>query len=394
MIMRLTGVTDSLEVFSKYGVNIPEGGQIGYEPLISQLVVTLTPDQFPQFEDVLSKINVAPRQVEIEARFVEVLQSDLEQLGFEWILTDSAEIATQVGPGPASTRPRIQADQNLGGLTGGMRFFDFDSNQNTLQPNRRTGDGSNGFVGEILSFSGILTNPELRMVVQALDQKGNSDLLSAPRVTTINGVNAVIEVVEEIIYPTEFEIEEADIPDETTIIQFRPPTVIPGGFETRNTGVILNVTPTVNADNYTINLVLQPEIAELVDWIQYGALLPDPSSDGSTFQVNIPQPIFASRNVTTSMIVWDGHTVVMGGLIREELVTIDDKVPVLGDIPIIGRLFRTEGRQSEKRNLLIFVTARLVDPAGNSVNAENRQDLVTGGSGSTISNSGGAVPMQ
>jgi general secretion pathway protein D len=94
------------------------------------------------------------------------------------------------------------------------------------------------------------------------------------------------------------------------------------------------------------------------------------------------------------MIVWDGHTVVMGGLIREELVTIDDKVPVLGDIPIIGRLFRTEGRQSEKRNLLIFVTARLVDPAGNSVNAENRQDLVTGGSGSTISNSGGAVPMQ
>jgi general secretion pathway protein D len=99
------------------------------------------------------------------------------------------------------------------------------------------------------------------------------------------------------------------------------------------------------------------------------------------------QPVFASRNVTTSMIVWDGHTVVMGGLIREDLVTFSDKVPLLGDIPILGRLFRSEGKRSEKRNLLIFVTARLVDPAGNPVNA-NRQDLVSEGN---VSSRGGAV---
>jgi general secretion pathway protein D len=247
---------------------------------------------------------------------------------------------------------------------------------NSTAPGSRGGSSQN-FLGDILSARGVLTNPELQLVVQALDQKGNSDLLSAPRVTTINGVNAIIQVVNEIIYPTEFDVTENDIQvqggggtaDDPSQPVFVPPTVIPGGFETREVGVILNVTPTVNPDNYTINLVMLPEIAELVDWIQYGTQVP---VGDQIYTVNMPQPVFASRNITTSMIVWDGHTVVMGGLIREDLVTFKDKVPLLGDIPLIGRLFRSEGRKSEKRNLLIFVTARLVDPAGNSQNAETR----------------------
>ncbi|WFB37623.1 hypothetical protein P3T73_07600 [Kiritimatiellota bacterium B12222] len=383
-------------LFSKYGVKIPDGGDIAYESLISQLVVTLTPDQFPQFEEVLRKINVAPRQVEIEARFVEVLQSDLEELGFEWILTDNAELLVQDGPGAVASRPRVVADQNLQGVTSGLRFFDFDSTADNVQPTSRSSSNGNNFLGEIMSFSGILTNPELQVVIQALDQKGNSDLLSSPRVTTVHGVNAIIEVVREIIYPTEFDITENDVNVDGggtgDSFIFLPPTVEPGGFETRNVGVILNVTPTVNADNYTINLVMLPEIAELVDWLQYGSSIP--LGDGTEYLVNIPQPVFESRNITTSMIVWDGHTVVMGGLIREDLTTYEDKVPLLGDLPIIGRLFRSEGRRSEKRNLLIFVTARLVDPAGNSVNRKEQQDLVSGKGSSSITSSGGPVAIQ
>jgi general secretion pathway protein D len=225
------------------------------------------------------------------------------------------------------------------------------------------------------------------VAVHALDQKGNLDLLSAPRVTTINGVNAVIEVVREIIYPTEFDVSENDIVTGggggggglgAAAIPFVPPTVIPGAFETREVGVILNVTPTVSPDNYTINLTMLPEIAELVDWIQYGTTIGLPNGD--TFAVNMPQPIFASRNVTTSLIVWDGHTVVMGGLIREDLTTIDDKIPLLGDIPILGRLFQSKGTHSEKRNLLIFVTARLVNPAGEPINTRGEKGQISIGS--------------
>jgi general secretion pathway protein D len=375
---------DVRALFERYGVRIPEGGDIAYEPMIAQLVVTLTPDQFPQFEEVLAKINVSPRQVEIEARFVEVLQRDLDQVGVEWILNDDAQLLVQRGPGPVSGRPRIQADANSSGLTGAMRFFDFDAEANSTLPRTR-GIAGSGFnpVGDILSLRGVLTNPELQMIVHAIDQKGSSDLLSAPRITTINGTPASIEVVTEIIYPTEFTVETTEISGgvgfgaaDGAIINIPPPTVTPGAFETRSTGVLLNVTPTVAADNYTINLALRPEIAELVDWLQYGSNYP--VGDGTEFfTVNMPQPVFASRNVSTSMIVWDGHTVVMGGLIREDVVRFKDKVPLLGDLPIIGRLFRSEGSRSEKRNLLIFVTARLVDPAGNSVNPA-RPDLVTG----------------
>jgi general secretion pathway protein D len=359
-------------------VDVPDNGGIAYEQLIAQLVVTLTPDEFPQFEKVLAKINVAPSQVQIEARFVEVNQQDLQALGFEWILTDPAEILVQNGPGAVGTRPRIQADALPQGVTGGLRFFDFDPVANATNPGQRSSDG-NSFLSDIFSMRGVLTNPELQMIVHALEQEGNSDLLSAPRVTTINGVNAIIEVVEEIIYPTEFDVTENDIEIQPGLgaageAVFVPPTVIPGGFETREVGVILNVTPTVGADNYTINLVMLPEIAELVDWIQYGTQVP---VGDQTFIVNMPQPVFASRNITTQMIVWDGHTVVMGGLIRESLTTFEDKIPLLGDIPILGRLFRSEGKRSQKRNLLIFVTARLVDPAGNNVNQGNRQDLLT-----------------
>ena len=141
--------------------------------------------------------------------------------------------------------------------------------------------------------------------------------------------------------------------------------IFPESFETREVGVILNVTPTVGPDKYTIDLPLAPEVAELVDWIQYG-----------TPPFNIPQPIFASRNATTSIVIWDGQTIVMGGLINEIITRFDDKIPFIGDLPIVGRLFRSEGEASRKRNLLIFVTARIVDPAGQVVNKpKQRADL-------------------
>ncbi len=124
--------------------------------------------------------------------------------------------------------------------------------------------------------------------------------------------------------------------------------------------MILNVTPTVGPDGYTIDLTLVPEVTELVDWINYGTTFGE-------FQFFIPQPVFATRQITTSIVIWDGQTVVMGGLIREDMTRVSDKIPLLGDIPLIGRLFRTEGEYSRKKNLLIFVTARLVDPSGKTI---------------------------
>ena len=75
-------------------------------------------------------------------------------------------------------------------------------------------------------------------------------------------------------------------------------------------------------------------------------------------------PIIEARTVETKVIIWDGETVVLGGLIREDLQSYKDKIPLLGDVPLLGRLFTNTGEQSVKKNLLIFVTARLVNPSG------------------------------
>ena len=89
-------------------------------------------------------------------------------------------------------------------------------------------------------------------------------------------------------------------------------------------------------------------------------------SSGRTVKVpsGFFQPIFSVREVKTRVTIWDGATVVMGGLTREEVKVVDDKVPFLGDIPLLGRLFRSKGESFQKRNLLIFVTANMVTPGG------------------------------
>lgn len=366
--------SDVKDFFERAGVPFPVGTSITYNQSISQLIVANTVENLENFERILSRLNVIPNQVEIEARFVEVNQNNLEELGFQWALTDNWEIAQKKGGGPLGANEQIIARADTKGFTKGNRFFGSDLTTGAIQPVSAVTQNPNQFpLGGILSFASVLTNPELQVVIHALSQKGNADLLSAPRITTRSGINAQIQVVTEIIYPTEFEVTEPTIASSTTIVSdgsaaggglVTPPTVTPGSFQTREVGVILNVTPTVGPDGYTIDLTMVPEVAELVDWIQYGSTI---SAGGQTFTYNIPQPVFASRKVTTSIVVWDGQTVVMGGLIREDLVKYEDKVPLLGDIPLLGRLFRSKGEYSQKKNLLIFVTARLVGPDGKPI---------------------------
>ncbi len=367
--------SDVKDFFEKTGVKFPAGASITYNSSISQLIVANTADNLETFERILQQLNVVPNQVEIEARFIEVNQDDLEELGLQWILNDNYEFATKND----GSGQRMQVNANNNGLTQGNRFFSYNTGNLNIEPaSAITQTANQTMLGGILSASSVLTNPEVTLVLQALSQHGGTDLLSAPRVTTRSGVNAQIQVVKEIIYPTEFDVTQPTMNSDGNVTM--SPVVTPGTFETRETGVILNVTPTVGPDGYTIDLVMAPEVAELVDWIQYGSQITVETGiigakQQNTYLFNMPMPIFTSRNVTTSIVIWDGQTVVMGGLIREEMTTVKDKVPILGDIPVLGWLFRSEGHYSQKKNLLIFVTARLVDPAGRPIHSEGNMAL-------------------
>jgi general secretion pathway protein D len=133
-------------------------------------------------------------------------------------------------------------------------------------------------------------------------------------------------------------------------------------------GPVLDVIPYVAADGYSIHMSIVPTLTEFLGYDTDAA---------TTFQTVVgnqplqptPLPAFRVRQVVTTSIVWDGQTVVLGGLIAENVTKTKDKIPVLGDIPFLGRLFRSEASHSEKKNLVIFVTPKIIDPAGNRVNA-------------------------
>jgi len=136
-------------------------------------------------------------------------------------------------------------------------------------------------------------------------------------------------------------------------------------------GPVLDVIPYVLSDGYTVNLTLIPTVTEFVGYDDPNAELP-PSGAGLQNAVLTPTvlPRFRVRQVTSTVNVWDGQTVVLGGLVSDTTQKFKDKVPVLGDVPWLGKLFRSEGSRSEKKNLLIFVTPTLIDPAGNRLHSE------------------------
>jgi general secretion pathway protein D len=234
----------------------------------------------------------------------------------------------------------------------------------------------------VFAMAGVFTDPQFQVVIRALSQKKGVDLMSAPSVTTRSGQRATVEVIREFIYPTEF--DPPQIPQtvgagnaiggnafggSTSTFPVTPTT--PTAFEMRPVGVRMEVDPVIGPDGYTIDLNLAPEVTEFEGFINYGSPIQSAATDAlgnpqtiTLTENRIEQPIFSTRKVTTAVTVWDGQTVAMGGLIREDVQDVEDKVPVLGDIPLIGRLFQSKAEDHFKRNLMVFVTAKLIDPSG------------------------------
>jgi len=393
------GVSGSEELkkfFQDAGVPFPPGSSLTYFERARTIYVRNTPENLEIFERVLATFNVVPSQVEIEAKFIEITQEDLDELGFQWRLGSPADtnfLWVTPNSGATALQYLYGGGQSLGNILGQNVNPNFTNavNQGWLTQGLRgsyvfranamnaflVGAGGVSTVADAVgTFRGVLNNAQVEMVINALAQKKSADVLSAPKVTTISGAQAQIRVVQEFIYPSEY--------SQPTVSEGSVPTPsIPTAFKTREVGVILSVTPTVGADGYTINLTLVPEVSAFLGMLDYS---PDPiqgfvrvggggvtPAEAAPVSVSykIWQPLFETRNVTTTVVIWDGQTVVLGGLIREEVNKIDDKIPVLGDIPILGRLFRTKAFNRMKRNLLVFVTARLVDPAGNVINRPN-----------------------
>jgi general secretion pathway protein D len=130
------------------------------------------------------------------------------------------------------------------------------------------------------------------------------------------------------------------------------------------------VLPFVLSDGYTINLTLIPSDTEFGGYAT-PPTLPAPPTALNAILIPVVAPTFTVRSVVATVNVWDNQTVVLGGLITSTVQTTKDQVPVLGDLPLLGRLFQSQTKNTAKQNLMIFVTALIVDPAGNRVHSDD-----------------------
>ena len=379
------GQSTAKNFLESQGVQFPSGASANFLASSSRLIVRNSQENLDLVDALVeSSTGAVPSQVEIESKFVEISQNNLKELGFDWLLgqfgfgdtgifgsggTSGNQFnSTATAPGGTANYPFLYPGSSVpvgvNPITAGNR-----SGATAITGNALDGLLFGSPVGPaagVLALAGIFTNPQFQVVLRALNQKKGIDVLSAPKVTTKSGSSATVEVIREFRYPSEY--EPPQVP-QTTGSGTQPITpATPTSFEMRPVGVRLEVEPTVGSDNYTIDLRLVPEVTEFEGFINYGS--PILNRGVVVTQNVINYPVFSERKVETSVSIYDGQTVVLGGLMREDVQKVNDKTPLLGDIPMAGALFRSQSDQHIKRNLVIFVTATLIDPAGQPLAAE------------------------
>ncbi|MBC2605255.1 type II secretory pathway, component PulD [Pelagicoccus albus] len=344
-----------------------EGSTLAYDG--SAMFVTQTRRNLERIRNLLNRYTDV-KQVEIEAKFLEVQEGSLEELGFDWIIDERGSVGTDgYETGEIYQTSLRQLAQAAAPATASSAIIVNDEVIDNISAPELPGSKLLG--ADAVPFTNVIGNIDgvnVNVAIRALSQKSGSDLLSAPKVTVLSGNEAKINVSQEFRYPTRYSDTESDVGSTRGDSGSAGVTITPGTpeeFETRNVGVELAVTPIVEEDDYSITLDLNPRVTEFEGFVEYGG----PSIAMTQDRVvktpsGFYQPVFAVREVETRVTIWDGATVVMGGMTREDVVTVSDKVPFLGDIPLFGRLFRSEGESSAKRNLLIFVTANMVSPGG------------------------------
>ena len=311
----------------------------------------------------------------IESKFVEVRQDSLEELSFKWAFRG------QVDGGPKTIQSgNVDVDWKPDGIAEDGLI------SSLANATRSVSQTVGGNLGSVFNLDTIIGNNQFTTLIYMFDRKSGTDVLSTPKVTVQSGEEAYIAMTEERQFAESFEEPEIETTGDgdNAGIAFTPAT--PNFAEAKeDLGVTLTVTPTVMDDGISIVLELHPKVVEFIGYDEtFNVVLQYPVSTnpitGEVETLDIPYiystPVFEVREIRTKVTVWDGESVVLGGTIKDKVNKVNDKIPYLGDIPLLGRLFRSEGEQSEKRNLVIFVTARIIDPSGIPIRTINNNGLV------------------
>jgi len=286
------------------------GGNVQVDVRSNALIVRERPSRMSKIDEVIQTLDKATDQVMIESKFVEIRDTDTKNIGINW--TSLSDLSASVLGGTAG--------EALGGAGGPVSSFLRDDE-----------------VGEIKTDVALFTTEGFEAIIQALDTNNDIELISNPTVVALNNTKARISIGRRIPLP------QYSFNNQSGLRQLN-------GFEYLDIGVNLDVTPSVNEAGF-INLNILPEVSSSTE---------NQEIEGTNI------PIITSRRTESNITIKDGYTLAIGGLVAEEKVTETSKVPLLGGIPGLGRFFRSSTDSNTTNNLIIFITAKTLNPDGST----------------------------
>ncbi|MCX5708724.1 MAG: hypothetical protein NTY14_07155 [Candidatus Omnitrophica bacterium] len=298
-------------------------GKVLYGDEPNSIVVMDYPDNLDRVGQYLETLDVFPQQVLVEARIVEVVLKDEHSLGVNWNLL-AAQGGLKIGGYKITSSGSSTLDQKIPFIP--------------IYPT--PGDHTSGTA--IDPFTLAVSTNNIDAVLKAMANTLDTNVLSAPRVATVNNRPADISIIQR--YPwAEPQLTTSDSGS----------TTVTWTVHWEDIGIVLHVTPVINTDG-DISLTLHPDISEL--------LIPKTLTvkDGTT-TLAYDIPVIDKRTATTKVIVGNGQTLIFGGLIKDRVQESNYKVPFMGDLPVVGHLFKSSNTYKEKTELLILVSPTIIN---------------------------------
>lgn len=372
----VSNLKDSLTPF----VDAARGGRVQVDERTNTLIVTETPKQLTEIAEIIERLDKENPQVMIETKFIEITNTDQSNIGISWSSLNNYQLTA----GPFNRLyDRTKDDSEIKTLTSNVDDVGFLDSQlanatdytntaaralptnqdernaaiafnNTVPVDQRIPvpeevfdyGGTSDFIDSLseqigITDSAVFNAQEFNVILSALESNSDVELVSNPTVVTLDGEDALIAI------GTRYPIPSFTYNDERGTFEV-------SGFEYEDIGINLNVRPQVNNSGF-IRMSIAPEVSSLAGEVNFG-------SAGSTAQI----PIIGSRRTESEIILKDDHTLAIGGLIQKSTTNGGDRIPYLSDIPYLGKLFQSKSNDLIATNLIIFVTAKILNESGTS----------------------------
>lgn len=329
-------------------------------PKRNLLIARGTLEQLRRAEEILRSFDIRPKQVLIEARFVTISHADLMRLSFDW---GTVGVTNPDGSGTTLHSATVAPNIALGPEASQSTAF--------------SGSGS------ALNLAGVLGEVDFNLMIEAMQRTQSFRTLSAPRVTVINNHEAEIKKGYTLRYWEEWEAIEVDIDVDNDGegggdgVNINDPFYYEpvGSPQSENIGLSLKVKVNIGHDSETVFLSLTPASTQLDGFFNYGTggdpteLLEGDNNNNNDDVVrrSYQLPKVTENSLATTVVAKSGQTVVLGGMIETRVINQVRKVPFIGDIPLLGRFFRSDEDVNEPEHLLVFVTPRVINENGEFV---------------------------